>query len=52
MGKILMIVLSVLVPPVAVFLQRGVGADLVINVVLWILGAVPGIVHALYITLK
>ncbi|KAA1474915.1 UPF0057-domain-containing protein [Dentipellis sp. KUC8613] len=43
---------AILLPPVGVFLERGCGADLLINILLTILGYIPGIIHALYIILK
>ncbi|KIO06528.1 hypothetical protein M404DRAFT_139100 [Pisolithus tinctorius Marx 270] len=41
-----------ILPPLGVFLERGCGADLLINVCLTLLGWLPGIIHALYIILK
>ncbi|OBT47324.1 plasma membrane proteolipid 3 [Pseudogymnoascus sp. WSF 3629] len=46
------IILAIFLPPLGVFLERGCGADLLINILLTILGYIPGIVHALYIILK
>ncbi|KAH6968395.1 Plasma membrane proteolipid 3 [Fusarium torulosum] len=46
------IILAVILPPVGVFLERGCGADFFINILLTILGYIPGIIHALYIILK
>ncbi|KZT26303.1 plasma membrane proteolipid 3 [Neolentinus lepideus HHB14362 ss-1] len=43
---------AIFVPPIGVFLERGCGADLLINILLTILGYIPGIIHALYIILK
>ena len=48
---ILRIIIAILLPPLGVFLQVGLGAQFWINVVLTILGYVPGIIHALYIIL-
>ncbi|MCW8963583.1 MAG: YqaE/Pmp3 family membrane protein [Gammaproteobacteria bacterium] len=48
-NKILLIILAILLPPVAVFLKKGAGMDLLINIVLWILGVIPGIIHALWV---
>ena len=48
---ILRIILAIFLPPVGVFLQVGLGAQFWINVILTILGYVPGIIHALYIIL-
>jgi uncharacterized membrane protein YqaE (UPF0057 family) len=44
------IILAIFLPPVGVFLERGCGADFFINILLTILGYIPGIVHALYVT--
>ncbi|KAI1418726.1 UPF0057-domain-containing protein [Hypoxylon sp. EC38] len=46
------ILLAIILPPLGVFLERGCGADFCINVLLTILGYIPGIIHALYIILK
>ncbi|KAL4207667.1 plasma membrane proteolipid 3 [Rhizopus microsporus] len=43
---------AVVLPPLGVFLERGCGIDLLINIGLTILGYIPGIIHALYIILK
>lgn len=49
---ILRILLSILLPPVGVFLQVGIGVQFWINILLTILGYVPGIIHAVYIIVK
>ena len=36
------IILAVILPPLGVFLERGCGADLLINILLTILGYIPG----------
>ncbi|TKX23648.1 plasma membrane proteolipid [Elsinoe australis] len=51
-SDILKIIVAIIVPPIGVFLERGCGADLLINILLTILGYIPGIIHALYIILK
>lgn len=43
------IVLSVLVPPLGVFLQVGLGGQFWINIILTLLGYIPGVVHAVWI---
>ncbi|SEK69214.1 Uncharacterized membrane protein YqaE, homolog of Blt101, UPF0057 family [Roseovarius nanhaiticus] len=43
------IVLAILLPPLGVFLQVGLGKHFWINVLLTLLGYVPGIAHAVYI---
>ncbi|PBP17825.1 plasma membrane proteolipid 3 [Diplocarpon rosae] len=46
------IILAIVLPPLGVFLERGCGADLLINILLTILGYIPGIIHALYVLLS
>jgi uncharacterized membrane protein YqaE (UPF0057 family) len=46
------IIFSILLPPVGVFLEVGVTGHFWLNILLTILGYVPGIIHALYIILK
>ncbi|PVU90929.1 hypothetical protein BB559_004377 [Furculomyces boomerangus] len=43
------VIVSVFFPPAAVILNRGCGADAVINFALTCVGYVPGLIHALYI---
>jgi uncharacterized membrane protein YqaE (UPF0057 family) len=46
------IIFAVLLPPLGVFLEVGLTMHFWINILLTVLGYVPGIVHALYIILK
>lgn len=46
--KLLRFALGVLVPPLGVFLTYGVSTALIINIVLTLLGWVPGIIHAVW----
>lgn len=43
------IVLAILLPPLGVLLQVGLGAQFWINILLTLLGYIPGIVHAVWI---
>ncbi|HEX5314063.1 MAG TPA: YqaE/Pmp3 family membrane protein [Gammaproteobacteria bacterium] len=43
------IVFSILIPPLGVFLQVGIGLQFWVNVLLTILGYIPGVLHAIYI---
>jgi uncharacterized membrane protein YqaE (UPF0057 family) len=45
------ILLTIVVPPVGVFLQVGLGVQFWINLVLTLLGYIPGIIHGIYIIL-
>jgi uncharacterized membrane protein YqaE (UPF0057 family) len=49
---ILMIILAIIFPFIAVGLHKGIGKDLIINILLCIIFYVPGIIHALWILLK
>lgn len=49
---IIRIIVAILLPPLGVFLQEGFGKHFWLNILLTILGYVPGIVHALYIIIK
>jgi len=43
------IIFAVILPPLGVFLEVGVGKQFWINIILTLLGYIPGIVHAVYI---
>ena len=43
------IVLSVILPPVGVFLQVGFGLHFWLNILLTLLGYIPGLLHAIWI---
>lgn len=49
---VLRILLAILLPPVGVFLQVGIGVHFWINILLTILGYIPGIIHAIYVIVK
>ncbi len=49
--KILKIIFSFFLPPVAAFLQVGATKHLWINIILTIVGFLPGVVHALWLVL-
>jgi uncharacterized membrane protein YqaE (UPF0057 family) len=46
------IIFAILLPPVGVFLEVGFSGHFWLNILLTILGYVPGIIHALYVILK
>ncbi len=46
---IIRIIFSILIPPLGVFLQVGFGFHFFLNILLTILGYVPGVIHAIYI---
>lgn len=50
--ELLKIILAILLPPVGVFLQVGFGGHFWLNILLTILGYIPGIVHAVWVIAK
>ncbi|MGB1800722.1 MAG: YqaE/Pmp3 family membrane protein [Gammaproteobacteria bacterium] len=51
-NKLLLIIIAILLPPVAVFLKKGAGKDLIINIVLCLLFFIPGLIHAIWLVTK
>jgi uncharacterized membrane protein YqaE (UPF0057 family) len=49
---ILRIIIAIILPPLGVFLQVGIGGHFWLNILLTLLGYIPGIVHALYVILS
>ncbi|CZR55977.1 probable RIC1 protein [Phialocephala subalpina] len=43
---------AIFIPPLAVFLKRGCAADFLINILLTILGWIPGVIHAWWVISK
>ncbi|MBW4522753.1 MAG: YqaE/Pmp3 family membrane protein [Scytolyngbya sp. HA4215-MV1] len=50
--KLLRLILGIFLPPVGVFLTFGLGPTLVINILLTLLGWVPGSIHAIWAIVK
>ena len=48
----LRIIIAIILPPLGVFLQVGFGGAFWLNILLTLLGYIPGIVHAVYIIAK
>jgi uncharacterized membrane protein YqaE (UPF0057 family) len=46
---IIRLICAILLPPLGVFLQVGIGPQFWINILLTLFGYVPGIIHAVYI---
>jgi uncharacterized membrane protein YqaE (UPF0057 family) len=49
---VLRILIAIILPPLGVFLQVGIGLHFWLNILLTLLGYVPGIIHAVYIIVK
>ncbi|PPJ54673.1 hypothetical protein CBER1_05986 [Cercospora berteroae] len=48
-SAIILVIITIFLPPVGVFLVAGCGADLFINICLTLLGYLPGHIHAFYV---
>ena len=49
---LLRIVIAILLPPLGVFLQVGIDKQFWINILLTILGYVPGIIYTIWVIVK
>jgi uncharacterized membrane protein YqaE (UPF0057 family) len=47
--KILELIFSLIIPPIGVFLHRGLGNEVVICILLTLLGYIPGLIYAIFI---
>lgn len=52
MNRLLIIILAVILPPLAVFLKRGIMPVFWLNLILTLIFFIPGMVHALWIVTK
>jgi uncharacterized membrane protein YqaE (UPF0057 family) len=52
MKDIFRLIFAILLPPLGVFLQVGLGKHFWINIVLTLLGYLPGIIHAVWVIAK
>ncbi len=50
--EIIKIIIAIILPPLGVFLQVGIGKHFWINIILTLLGYIPGIVHAIWVVAK
>ena len=50
--ELIKIILSVILPPLGVFFQVGIGLQFWINILLTIFGYLPGVVHAVWVIAK
>lgn len=49
---VIRILLAIILPPVGVFLQIGIGLHFWLNILLTLCGYVPGIIHAIWVILR
>ena len=50
--SLLMILLTNFLPPVAVALKEGIGVQFLINLVLTLIGWLPGVIHAFWVATR
>ncbi|KAM3095256.1 YqaE/Pmp3 family membrane protein [Phormidesmis sp. 146-12] len=50
--KLIRLLLGILIPPIGVFLTYGISSALLINILLTLLGWVPGVIHAVWAITK
>ncbi len=50
--KIIQLIACILLPPLGVFLTAGVSQALIINILLTLLGFIPGLIHAVWVYSK
>jgi uncharacterized membrane protein YqaE (UPF0057 family) len=51
-NDVLKVLLAILIPPLGVFLEVGLGLHFWLNIVLTLFGYIPGIIHAIFIILR
>lgn len=51
-NRVILVILALLLPPLGVFIQKGAGKDLAINILLCLLAWLPGVIHALWLALR
>ena len=51
-NKLIMVIIAIFIPPLAVFLDRGLDKDFWISLILTVLFFFPGLVYSLYVILK
>ncbi|KAL2054358.1 hypothetical protein ABVK25_005499 [Lepraria finkii] len=49
LSAVVVVIITIFIPPLGVFLIAGCGADLLINICLTLLGYFPGHIHAFYL---
>ena len=50
--SLIRVLLAIVLPPITAFIQVGLSTHFLINIILTLLGGVPGVVHALWLVVK
>lgn len=48
-SALLIVLITLFLPPIGVLVVAGCGMDLIVNIFLTILGFIPGLIHGLYV---
>lgn len=51
-NDLVLIIVSILLPPLAVALKRGIGGTFLFSILLTVLGYIPGLVHAIWVVAR
>ncbi|MEM9882169.1 MAG: YqaE/Pmp3 family membrane protein [Planctomycetota bacterium] len=51
MAKLIKVLLAIFLPPIAVLIERGIGVSLLLNILLTLIGVIPGSIHAVLVIL-
>lgn len=49
---VIRILIAIFLPPLAVFLQVGIGLHFWLNILLTLMGFIPGVIHAIWVIVK
>lgn len=52
MSSLIRILLAIFLPPIAVLMTAGIGVQFFLNILLTVLGIIPGMIHALWIVMR
>jgi uncharacterized membrane protein YqaE (UPF0057 family) len=50
--ELIKIIISIILPPLGVFMQVGIGGHFWLNILLTLCGYIPGIIHAIWVIAK
>ena len=50
--ELIKIIVSIILPPLGVFMQVGIGKHFWLNILLTLMGYIPGIIHAIWVIAK
>lgn len=45
------LIISFFIPPLGVLISKGIGTDLILNILFTMFGVIPGVIHAIYVIL-